>query len=491
MPRRHICTMQRKSLSYAVSAGLQWLMALLLAATLLLNGAADLNTRPALAIGFAFIALLTLLLPVKNSASRSLIRHALLLGLCFSLWSVLQAVPLPLWLPVHPVWRDLSATLGTAHGYISVNPSATWHALPSLILPFTVFSTTVILSQNEALARSFWHKLTLVGFTVVLLSVLRQVFFQDSLVFSGQALRPGQFSGVFINRNVAASAFGLAAFALLGSLAIHMAEDPWLKKTREKGEQSNRFWIYVLLASALFLTAVCLILTRSRAGSLVSLVLLLPCLMLILRHGLCVRFAPWTLTGWLTSSFLIGVIGFLVFLAAYGEPVLSRVEATNDTGRWCTWVSTLEAIKDNPLFGTGLGTFRDIFPMYRNGDCDGSGAAWHRAHNSFLELYLGIGLPALLFTATVYVHTGKILRHGLTMRRSLKGMPIAMTGAVLFVSTHSLVDFPLQLPGIALYFSALLAVGMGLCQKKQQTRRKPRRTSISANVRHHRSKFRG
>ncbi|EDM69937.1 endo-1,4-beta-xylanase (exopolysaccharide export) protein [Roseobacter sp. AzwK-3b] len=475
-----------------MSLGLQWLMTLLLAVTLLLNGAADPNTRPALAIGFALISLLALLLSVKNRASRALVRHALFWGLFLSLWSILQAVPLPLWLPVHPVWRDLSATLGTTHGYVSVNPSATWHALPSLILPFTVFATTVMLSQNEALARSFWHKLTLVGVTVVLVSVLRQVFFPDSLVFSGQALGAGQFSGVFINRNLAASAFGLAAFALLGSLAIHMAKDPWLKKKQEKGEQSNKFWMYVLLASALFLTAVCLILTRSRAGSLVSLVLLLPCLILILRHGLRERFAPWTLIRWLTSSFLLGVIALLLFLAAYGEPVLSRVEATNDTGRWCTWASTLEAIKDNPLFGTGLGTFRDIFPMYRNSGCDGSGSAWHRAHNSFLEIYLGIGLPALLFAAAVYVRVGKVLHHGLTMRRSLKGIPIAMTGAVLFVSTHSLVDFPLQIPGIALYFTALMAAGMGLCLKKQQTRRKPRRIhSMSANVRHQRSKSSG
>jgi O-antigen ligase len=455
-----------KTIWHSITIVLQWVLAIMLASILLFNGAADAASRPALGIGFASIALLVLLVPLKNDRTRPLLRRALLLCLGLGLWSVLQTLPLPLWMPVHPVWQDLSATLGTKYGYFSVNPFATTTALPSLLVPFMVFVTSLMLTQSSALARGFWHKLSYVGVVVVVVSVLRQSFFPDSLVFSGQALRAGQFSGVFINRNVAASAFGLTAFALLGSLALHLAEDRSLQKRRHKTLQDQTFWAYVFIASALFLTAVCLILTRSRAGSLGSLVILLPCLALIAQHGLRERFKPMPLRHWWGLSFIGGLVCLTVFLAAYGEPVLARLEATSDAARWCTWGATIVAIEDNLLFGTGLGTFRDIFPMYRDGTCDSADIVWLRAHNSFLEIYLGLGLPALILVGMVFFSLGHTVLSGLRNRQSLKGIPIAMGGAILFVTAHSFVDFPLQIPGIALYCAALMGAGTSLCLQK-------------------------
>lgn len=462
---------QGKAIAHSVAILLQWLLAILLATILLLNGAADPASRPAFWIGFAIITLLVLLVPFKNNRTRPLLRRALLLcfGLC--VWSLLQALPLPLWMPVHPIWQDLSETLGTKYGYFSVNPSATWIALPSLLAPFMVFVTSLMITQSDALARCFWHKLSYVGLVVVLVSVIRQSFFPDSLIFSGQALRAGQFSGVFINRNVAASAFGLTSFALLGSLAIHLAEDVSLQKRRHKTPQTQTFWTYVFLAGAVFLTAVCLILTRSRAGSLGSLIILLPSLALIVQHGLRERFKPMKLWRWWVLSFIVGLVCLTVFLAAYGEPVLSRLETTSDTARWCTWGATIVAIQDNLLFGTGLGTFRDIFPMYRDATCHSADIIWLRAHNSFLEIYLGLGLPALLFVGVVFLSLGQTVLHGLQNSQSLKGIPMAMGGAIIFVTAHSLVDFPLQIPGIALYCAALMGAGTSLCLQKGRSGR--------------------
>lgn len=448
---------------------LQWLLAFLIATTLLRNGAADPAARPPLTLLFSVASLLVLLLPLKNGPVRPLLRRALLLCFGLSLWVGLQALPLPLWLPVHPVWRDLSTTLGTEHGYLSVNPSITWNALPCLILPFMVFVASIMITQSDTLARNFWHKLTYVGLLVVVVSVARQILFPDSLGFSGQALRTGQFSGVFINRNFAASAFGLVGFALLGTLAIHLAHDRSLKKQKHKRHQSQNFWTYVFLASALFMIAVCLILTRSRAGSLVSLVLLLPCLTLILRHGMRERLTNWQPRLWWLASIVIALVSLIIFLAVFGEPVLSRVQTSTDTARWCTWGATTAAIKDHLLFGTGFGTFRDIFPMYRDPTCDGADVIWLRAHNSFLELYLGLGMPALIVVGVACISFGQTILTGLRTRQSLKGIPITMVGAVIFMVAHSLVDSPLQIPGIALYFAALMGAGSSLCMQRCKT----------------------
>ena len=115
-PRRRIT--YGKTIWHSVTIVLQWLLAILLATILLFNGAADAASRPAFGIGFAGIALLVLLVPFKNTRTRPLLRRALLLCLGTGLWSVLQALPLPLWMPVHPVWQDLSATLGTTYGVL-------------------------------------------------------------------------------------------------------------------------------------------------------------------------------------------------------------------------------------------------------------------------------------------------------------------------------------------------------------------------------------
>ena len=451
---------------------LQWLLGGLIAIALLLNGAADLSVRPPLTILFAVAAGLVLLLPIKNRRVRPMIRRALFLCIGLALWVGLQALRLPLWLPVHPVWHDLAKTFGTDYGYLSVNPSTTWRALPSLILPFLVFVTSVMITQDEALARRLWLKLTYIGLLVVVVSVMRQVLIPDSLLFSGQALRTGQFSGVFINRNVAAAAFGLTGFAVLGSLAIHLGQDRSLRKRGDKRHPSQSYWKYVFLAGALFLTAVCLILTRSRAGSLGSLVLILPCLFMIVRHGLRDQRARVEPLRRRTGSIVVGLITLAIFLTAYGEPVLSRVETTNDNLRWCTWGATIEAIKDHRLFGTGLGTFYDIFPMYRKATCDGTHIIWLRAHNSFLELYLVLGLPSLFFAGVVIVSIGQTISTGMRHRQGLKGIPIALAGAAIFVGMHSLVDFPLQIPGIALYFAALMGAGTSLCMPLRKLARR-------------------
>lgn len=453
---------------YSGTEALQWLFAVFIAISLLLNGAADPDVRPLFGIWFVVGLILVMFLPLRHSPVRPLLRRSLFLCLGLALWVGLQVLPLPLWLPVHPVWRDLSVTLGTEHGYLSVNPSATWHALPTLILPLMVFVTSITITQSDALAFSLWHKLTYVGLLVVVVSVVRQMFFPDSLVFSGQALRIGQFSGVFINRNVAASAFGLASFALLGSLTIHLAQDRSLRKKKYKRRQSQNFWTYVFLVSSLFLIAICLILTRSRAGSLGGLLLLLPCFTLILRHGLRKKRPHWQPWRWLLGSIFIALSTLVIFLSVYGEPVLSRVNNTNDSLRWCTWGATIEAINDNLVFGTGFGTFRDIFPMYRDATCDSAHIIWLRAHNSFLELYLGLGLPALILVGVVGLSFAQIISTGIGTRQRLKGIPITMAGAVIFVAAHSLVDFPLQIPGIALYFAALMGVGTTLCMQRSK-----------------------
>jgi hypothetical protein len=48
-------------------------------------------------------------------------------------------------------------------------------------------------------------------------------------------------------------------------------------------------------------------------------------------------------------------------------------------------------------------------------------------------------------------------------RRRLAGFAFVIIGLVLYLMLHSLVDFPLQIPGVAMYAAALLGTGTGIC----------------------------
>lgn len=451
---------------------LQNILAVLIATTLLFNGAVDHVVRAWLIVSFGLASCLVLLVPLKCGLVRPLLRRILVLSIGLIFWGGLQALPLPLWLPVHHIWRDLAVTFGTDHGYLSVNPSATRDALPSLILPILVLVLSSSISQTDALARHYWLKLSYVGLFVVGVSIARQMGFPESLVFSGRSLAPGQFSGVFINRNVAASFFGLTGFMLLGSVALQMTQHK-INPTHGHQLHQTRFpWDFIFLAGALFLITVCLVLTRSRAGSIIGLAVLLPCLGLVLQNGLRnhIRYRLRHIANSKLSGFVIAIIMFVVFLSLYGEPVLSRIQTSQDELRWCTWGATIAAIKDNLMFGTGFATFSDVFPMYRDSSCDNANMVWLRAHNSFLEFYLGLGLPGLLLATVICTSIGKTIFIGMRNRQSLKGIPIVMAGATVFVAGHSLVDFPLQIPGIAVYFCAMIGAGIPLCLRRTNTR---------------------
>ena len=113
------------------------------------------------------------------------------------------------------------------------------------------------------------------------------------------------------------------------------------------------------------------------------------------------------------------------------------------------------------MFGTGFGTFRTIFPIYRNVEC-GIHGIWDRAHNTFLEGYLGLGFPFCLFLAILiwFIANGLII--GFCDRYRFKFISILTIGLIAYISMHSFVDFPLQIPGLAVYFSSLLSAGIAI-----------------------------
>jgi O-antigen ligase len=84
--------------------------------------------------------------------------------------------------------------------------------------------------------------------------------------------------------------------------------------------------------------------------------------------------------------------------------VLLRLVGTlqeGDSSRVMLVRSTLQMIADHPWLGTGLGSFRLLYPRYRMHMEAGSGGGW--VHNDYLQLWQEGGLPMLLLVSALVI----------------------------------------------------------------------------------------
>ncbi len=413
--------------------------------SVLFNGSVSAPYSYATSCLVALSTCLCLMLPISSKATGKLIRTVVIILCVLSTWVVLQSLQIPLGAITHSIWAQAAETLAVQSGAISINPSQTFAALPRIILPGLVFISALILGQSATAGKRLWTSLAMLGTNVVLLAIILEVIFPNAKVFSSFEVGHGTFSGTFVNRNIAASFFGLTAFALAG--CCHMA---WQDVSKYPNKPKIKLATYILF---LFAVLIAIIATKSRAGAMFSIPLVI--------LGLVYATAKHNKRNGLMRALVIAGLG-MILLTFYGEPVFLRLETTSNDGRWCVWQNTLAAISDNPWVGTGFATFAEAFPPFRDPVCLGTDGSWLRAHNSYFELMLGIGVPAAIILLTVvYRMLLKSCKTGIRRRRSLVSIPILTLGALTFVSAHSLVDFPLQIPGVAIYFAALMGTGCG------------------------------
>ena len=151
------------------------------------------------------------------------------------------------------------------------------------------------------------------------------------------------------------------------------------------------------------------------------------------------------------------------------DAVISRFfTSTDDFGfRWAMWVSTFQILKDFPLFGSGLGTFTYIFPMYRSLHIQG--LATH-AENDLLQLGAEAGLIGMGLLLIVFFYLFWRIVSGLrSLSHSEPERYIAIGGLVgiLALMLHSLVERNIQIPSNAFLYTILWAIVLriGLTEK--------------------------
>lgn len=134
--------------------------------------------------------------------------------------------------------------------------------------------------------------------------------------------------------------------------------------------------------------------------------------------------------------------------------------------RLLIWKTTLEMIKDNPLLGAGIGTFKMNYLNYQAeylrenpGYIKYSGKAGE-AHNEYLQMWAELGIIGLGLFILIFYFFYKTIFNFFKSSKNIKDKAITLglvTGITSFL-IHSLFTFPLHVPALGITFFALLGL---------------------------------
>lgn len=391
------------------------------------------------------------------------IRLALLSAGSLAVYVFLQAWPGLAMLPPNGIWAEAGRLLGTPlAGSVSVSPATSLAAIPALAAPFLAFATSLWLLRSDGEALRMLRFLAWSGGLIAAFGLVQFGFFPDNLLLSEKRAYLDSVTTVFVNRNSAATYLGITIVLLSALLAIEM-RGMRLRTFAAMMIAGRRGAMRYRSAFEVALVAICafaLILTKSRAG-IASTVLALTTFAALATAGGGDE-APLGRFRRLVrpAAIVLGVLTVLgLIVLVFGEQTILRAKSRGlDDARFCSYPGIWAAARDAWPFGTGAGTFEFVYPAYRDPDC-GIYGVWDRAHQFYLEGAMTVGAAMPILCVVAYWTLLKLLLGGLRRRRRYRAVPAAGIAIVVLVTAHDMVDFSLQIPGIALG----TAVALGAC----------------------------
>lgn len=163
---------------------------------------------------------------------------------------------------------------------------------------------------------------------------------------------------------------------------------------------------------------------------------------------------------------------FLIVFLVLSNPMKERIISADKIDKLAykrieIWKSTLMMIKDNPIVGSGLGTYEDVYNKYVF-PVEGSVARFGRyasfAHNEYLQIASELGIFALL-TFLWFIFSILKLQPSTIPSADKNGISIGVYCGIVSVLTHSIVDFNLHLISIFLLLAVLIGLHLSLSKK--------------------------
>jgi hypothetical protein len=375
---------------------------------------------------------------------------------------LLQLVPLPagMWslLPGHAPYAASLPFSGEdavqAMRPLSIHPRATQYSWLVILPCLALFLLALSVPRHKV--RRLVALFVVVAVCEALLGIVQLGAAPGSPLYFGNTHGGGASTGTYVNRN---------HFAALMAMAVPSALVLWYLETRMarngNGEallphpRHRDRWraMQVALALPVLFILVGLVFSMSRGGIGAGfLAFALASLALVPRAQ-----SRWAKIGY--GAIGAGAIAFSAYIGL--TPVLDRFGQENLSlgfqGRGVIAEATARAAVDFLPFGSGLGTFADVFRRYQG---EGMPGFVDFAHNDYAQIFLELGVAgvAVIFLAMAAYLSRWMQLARVWRERSLGHLQLAAGLGMLAMLVHGLVDFNFHIPANALYFSFLAGV---------------------------------
>jgi len=386
----------------------------------------------------------------------------------FVLWVGLQLIPLPQALvagvsPAHRLLPELSGAInhGSAWATLSIYPYLTLLGFFKLLAYLGAFVLAVHLFDSGRRKSTLVLSFISLGCFEAGYGIIQHLLSWNKIFGVTDPYDLWVAIGTYINRNHFAGVIELTFPFVFASAfySYQLWSDPRHRVTAvnsgSDGDSSLGFRIVFFLFLVVIMV-VSVIFSFSRGGILsVAFTLIVLSLLTFLK----VRRKSW---GLVIASLAVLALGFSLWIGL--GSVLHRFETMGQSNylgasrRSMIWTDTLQLLRQNPVLGTGMGTYGEALRPFQtqlvNMHID-------HAHNDYLEFATDTGAVGfcLLFLPIFYLLGRMVLAFLRDHRRYRGAILLGCIGSTLGLLIHSLTDFNLHIPANALIFAVILGIG--------------------------------
>jgi len=418
------------------------------------------------------VLLLGAALPLLSTQRLSGVQAARLLlpimscGLLLAAVVVLQSLDFALSDHDRALWTQAEELLGHPLEHRGVlAPGYPWASLGRPLAFLLALLAGLLIGGRRSRGDLLVRVLIWASFAYACLGLAQYAFQPERLLWAERHAYLGSLTGPFVNRNTAATYFGMGFLVLFTRMLVSIeprlpplsVDLAFLRATARLVLDQRE--LRRLIGATTLLSAT--LLTGSRAGSLLTVLATVVVVFAVLRRRVIEGAQGRAWAGILTAGALL--LGLGVVSAAMATRGLG------DAARLEIYQAAIRAVKDHVWLGTGLGSFELVIPGYRS-EASPTIGVWDYAHSTPLEIMTELGVPAFLALAALWAWFGWVLLAGIRASSAPRPLVISAAAAAFLAASHSCIDFSLQIPGFSVPFAMLLGAGLSRALMPQRLR---------------------
>lgn len=352
---------------------------------------------------------------------------------------------------------DVSYSADSTHWRsLSISPHETTNAIVAIACMWIWCIGVSVGASGVGVRRRLQQYIALVGTAVAVFGLIQKALFNGKIYWMWESTQgaSGNYFGPFVNRNHFAGWMVLAMAVTLGYLCGALEE---VRPGKAVGIRNRLLWcgsreaaVIGLQAAAAVAMMVSIVFTMSRSGMAAAVTA-----MLVIGYASFRRYRRRIMTVSVMIVLVLAVSG-----AAYlkGPQLIARWYENTITLGWRInlWRDSMPPLKDFWPVGSGANTYGLLMLIYHETD---TSVHAQQAHNDYLQALIELGLwgtACLMIAALLLVIEQHRVRGARQTARVWWCRTAALAG-IIGLAVQEIVDFSLQIPGVALLFFLCLA----------------------------------